>query len=105
MQEIIWQLRKALPPIFLGSSIDELTGGAVHWRTIQNKRSRREIPNECFIRTATKNIIVVRDRFLDWWVSTLRPACQTSTRCTTQPPDRGQDRISETRPRNETAVE
>jgi hypothetical protein len=105
MQEIIRQLRNALPPIFSGSAIDELTGGAVHWRTIQNKRSRREIPNECFIRTGTKNIIVVRDRFLDWWVSTLRPASQTSARCTTQPPDRGEDQISESPPRNETATE
>jgi hypothetical protein len=32
MQHIIDQLKKTLPPVFLGSASDELTGGAVHWR-------------------------------------------------------------------------
>jgi hypothetical protein len=81
MHDIIDQLRKALPPIFLGSLSDELTGGAVHWATIQNKRSRREIPDECFLRCGTRNILVIRDRFLDWWGSTLRPvACPPQPR-------------------------
>ena len=77
MDELIDQLRKTLPPVFLGSASDELTGGAVHWRTIQNKRSRREIPDECFLRSGTKKILVRRDPFLHWWISTLRPVSET----------------------------
>jgi hypothetical protein len=85
MQHIIDQLKKTLPPVFLGSASDELTGGAVHWQTIQNKRSRREIPEDCFVRSGTKNVLVVRDKFLDWWITTLRPACQTKTQCIPRP--------------------
>jgi hypothetical protein len=85
MHDIIEQLRRALPPVFLGSLSDELTGGAVHWATIQNKRSRREIPDECFLRSGTRNILVIRDRFLDWWGSTLRPVNQTGVPCPPQP--------------------
>lgn len=85
MQDIIDQLRRALPPVFLGSLSDELTGGAVHWATIQNKRSRREIPDECFLRSGTRNILVIRDRFLDWWGSTLRPVNQRRVPCPPQP--------------------
>ena len=84
MQEIIDQLRKALPPIFLGSASDELTGGAICWGTIQNKRSRREIPSECFVRSGPR-VLVVRDPFLDWWGATLRPARETSREYAPQP--------------------
>ena len=49
MQDIIEQLRQALPPIFLGSASDDLTGGAINWGTTQNKRCKGEIPDECFI--------------------------------------------------------
>ena len=84
MQEIIAQLKKALPPIFLGSASDELTGGAICWATIQNKRSRREIPDECFVRSGPR-VLVVRDRFLDWWLGTLRPAQQTAKRYAPEP--------------------
>jgi len=48
VREIIESLQQALPPIFLGSRADELTGGVVCWGTVQNKRSRREIPDEVF---------------------------------------------------------
>ena len=93
MEEIIDQLRAVLPPVFLGSASDQLTGGAVHWRTIQNKRSRREIADQCFVRSGP-NILVVRDPFLDWWGSTLRPACQTSRRYAPQPRAGRQQRAS-----------
>jgi hypothetical protein len=84
MQKLIEQLRQALPPVFLGSAIDELTGGAVCWGTVQNKRCRGEIPEECFVRSGLR-VIVIRDRFLDWWGTTLRPARETSTRYAPQP--------------------
>ena len=45
MEEVIEQLRRALPPIFLGSATDDLTGGAICWGTVQNKRCRGEIAN------------------------------------------------------------
>lgn len=78
MHGIIDELRAALPPIFAGTSVGELTGGAIHWATIQNKRSRREIPEECFIRSGPR-VLVRRDPFLDWWGTTLAPARQPFT--------------------------
>lgn len=72
MQNIVEELRAFLPPVFAGTSIDDLTGGAIRWRTIQNKRSLREIPDECFIRAGAK-VLVRRDPFLDWWATTLAP--------------------------------
>jgi hypothetical protein len=75
MQDLIDELRRALPPIFLGARIDELTGGAIHWPTIQNKRSARVIPDDCFVRSGPR-VLVRRDAFLDWWGTTLRDARQ-----------------------------
>lgn len=71
---IVEELRAALPPIFAGPSLDERTGGAICWGTVQNKRSRKEIPPECFIRSGAGPTIVVRDAFLNWWATTLRDA-------------------------------
>ena len=75
MSEIIDQtveeLRKSLPPVFAGMSLDERTGDAIPWRTIQNARSRNEIPSECFVYSGRK-VLVRRDPFLDWWRGTLR---------------------------------
>jgi hypothetical protein len=73
MREVIEELRQALPPIFLGTHVDEMTGGAIHWPTIQNKRSKREIPDDCFVKSGPK-VLVRRDPFLDWWVTTLSHA-------------------------------
>jgi hypothetical protein len=73
MQSVVDELRESLPPVFLGANIDEFTGGAICWRTTQNKRSRREIPDECFVRSGPR-ILVRRDLFLDWWSGTLTEA-------------------------------
>jgi hypothetical protein len=91
MEEVIEQLRRALPPVFLGSASDELTGGAICWGTVQNKRSRGEIPDECFVRSGPR-VLVVRDRFLDWWGATLRPAGATKRRYAPQPSARQRGR-------------
>jgi hypothetical protein len=72
-QQIIDQLREDLPSVFSGTSLDKLTGNAVRWRTVQNRRSRREIPDECFVRSGTR-VLVLRDKFLDWWATTLSKA-------------------------------
>lgn len=71
IERIIEELRAALPPVFAGQSLDEFTGKAINWRTIQNARSRREIPSNCF-GYAGKKVLVIRDPFLAWWRTTLR---------------------------------
>jgi hypothetical protein len=75
MHDIISELRAALPPIFAGTKLDELTGDAIKWSTLQNKRSRRELPDEIFVATG-RRVLVRRDAFLDWWATTLSAARQ-----------------------------
>jgi hypothetical protein len=67
------ELRDALPPIFLGSRINKLTGDAINWGTIQNKRSKGQIPDGCFLRSGVR-VLVRRDPFLNWWRTTLTDA-------------------------------
>jgi len=75
MQDIVEELRGLLPPVFAGPKIGELTGGVIHWPTVQNKRARREIPDECFAYTG-RRVIVRRDPFLAWWAGTLSDTFQ-----------------------------
>jgi hypothetical protein len=89
MQDVIDQLREALPPIFLGSASDELTGGAINWATTCNKRCRGEIPDDCFVRSGPR-VLVVRDKFLDWWASTIQPVRATKASHTPPQPRAGQ---------------
>ena len=70
MLEIVDELKAALPPVFLGSRIGDLTGGAIHWPTIQNKRALRQIPADAFCYSG-RQVLVRRDAFLDWWSTTL----------------------------------
>jgi hypothetical protein len=84
MEYELAELRRALPPVFLGSKIGELTGYSIAWGTVQNKRSRREIPAEVFIRSGNR-VLVRRDPFLDWWTTTLSDA----RRSPVLPPRRG----------------
>jgi hypothetical protein len=77
--DIVEELRQALPPVFSETAIGQLTGEAINWGTIQNKRSAREIPDECFVRSGTR-VLVVRDPFLNWWATTLSKARQLSVR-------------------------
>ncbi len=73
LDETVSTLQSALPPVFAGLALDELTGGAINWRTIQNARSNPDIdiPRECFIYSGRK-VLVRRDPFLAWWRTTLR---------------------------------
>ncbi len=77
MLNLVEELRQVLPPVFAGTSIGQLTGDATNWGTVQNKRSAREIPEECFVRSGTR-VLVVRDPFLNWWATTLSKARQPS---------------------------
>ena len=79
MQHVVEELRKALPPVFAGTSLGELTGGAIHWPTIQNRRALRQIPDDCFVRSGPR-VLVLRDEFLNWWGTTLSEARQPDTR-------------------------
>jgi hypothetical protein len=74
---VIDQLRRELPPVFAGPKSDELTGGAIHWPTIQNRRSKGEIPDICFLK-AGRRVLVRRDPFLAWWAATLSEVRQSS---------------------------
>lgn len=71
IERVIEELRAVLPPVLAGQSLDELTGNAMHWPTVQNARSRREIPEECFV-YAGRKVLIIRDPFLAWWKTTLR---------------------------------
>ena len=75
--EIIDELRAVLPPIFAGTSLDDLTGGAIIWRSVQNRHCAGEIPDEVFIFSGRKKL-VRRDLFLTWWAGTLSVKPHTS---------------------------
>ena len=74
MQDVVERLREGLPPVFAVSEATHLTGGAINSGTLRNKKSRGEIPEVCFVRSGAK-LIAVRDPLLDWWSTTLKPAC------------------------------
>ena len=73
MDHAVDELRKALPPIFAGTSLDELTGNAIRWATTQNKRALRQIPSDCFVKSGPR-VLIIRDPFLRWWSTTLTQA-------------------------------
>jgi hypothetical protein len=81
IDKIVAELERNLPPIVRGTLIDDLTGGSIHWPTIQNRRSKGEIPEECFIRSGPTVLIVTRP-FLKWFKSTLRPTREGARRHT-----------------------
>jgi hypothetical protein len=84
MRSFVEELRKTLPPVFAGTSVDELTGSAIRWRSVQNKKSLGEIPIECFARSGSK-LLIIRDPFLNWWTTTLAEAHQPVARSPSQP--------------------
>lgn len=67
-------LKKELPPIFLGKNLTELTKGAFNWRTFQNMKCRGKVPEGVLLRSGNRNLLVVRDPFLEWWQSRLTKA-------------------------------
>jgi hypothetical protein len=73
LPDLLEELQKTLPPIWLGTRTDELTGPAICWGTVQNLRARREAPDDAFARAGNR-VLVIRDRFLPWWISTLSEA-------------------------------
>ncbi len=57
---------RILPEVFCGRDLDKLTGKILQWRTIQNRRSRGEIPEKCFKKISPKKVVILRDLFLEW---------------------------------------
>lgn len=64
--DLIELYEKSLPRVFLGREIDSLTAKAIRWRTIQNQRSKREIPESCFSKISPRKVLILRDPFLTW---------------------------------------
>jgi hypothetical protein len=89
MEDVIAEMKRQLPSVFLGANIDELSGGIFNWRTIQNRRSRSEYENEdeIFFRVGNR-VGVRRDPFLTSVAGTLSRA----RRLPVQPPRRGRRR-------------
>jgi hypothetical protein len=71
---VVEGFRKEWPAAFAGPSLDKLSGNAFRWSTTQNRRSRGEIPSECFVNG--RPTLVLRDPFLNWWATTLQDARQ-----------------------------
>ena len=72
MNQLRKQLDNHLPPVFAGTSIDELTGNAIRWKSVRNRRSKklpeeRRVPEACFLHHGSRKVLIVRDPFLDWW--------------------------------------
>ena len=74
--QIIAQFRKTMPPVFAATALDKLTGNALRWATLQNRRGKNfkgnnmVPPSECFRYDGARKVLIVRDVLLDWWVST-----------------------------------
>lgn len=74
IDEFIESAKSEWPAVFALSEIDRLTGNAVRRGTVHNLRSRREIPTDIFCMSGKRKVLVLRDRFLDWWSNQLKPA-------------------------------
>jgi len=68
---LISQYASSLPESFPGKELDRLTANGLRWRTIQNRRSRGEIPEHCFTRVSPRKTLILRDPFLEWLAVTL----------------------------------
>lgn len=75
--EIIEQLQKSMPAIFAATELDRLTGGAIKWVTLQNKRASKTIPQSakppqnCFKMDGLRKVLILRDPLIEWWLGTL----------------------------------
>ena len=71
MTYLISKCREEWPPVFHLREIEDLTGGAIRYQTICNKRSLGEIPANIFFKFGRKTL-VNRDALLDWWQENIR---------------------------------
>lgn len=68
------KLRQEMPAVFAGTSLDEFTGKAYRWRSLQNEKSRGQAPADMFIRQGARKLLLDRDKFLIYWQSKLKRA-------------------------------
>lgn len=66
------KLQETLPPVFAGKSLDQFTGNGYRWRTLQNEKSKGETPDDIFLRSGTRKLLIVRDAFLQYWQTKLQ---------------------------------
>lgn len=62
---LVQALEAALPPVFAGKRLDALTGQAFRWKSIQNLRSLKLIPQSIFFR-AGRAVAILRAPFIEW---------------------------------------
>ena len=69
--ETLEKLQATMPPIFVGSALDEFTGRGYRWRTLQNEKSRGVAPRAMFLKAGTRKLLLDRDKFLAYWQNKL----------------------------------
>lgn len=72
-EDVIETLRATLPPVFAVGMPDDMTGGLLNGRTIQNKKCSGEIPSDVFFYSG-RQLGCRRDALLDWYRGTLESA-------------------------------
>lgn len=68
------KLKDELPPLFAGVELDRLTAGGYRWRTLQNEKSLRKVPEDVFLRSGGRKLLIVRDPFLAYWQTKIHTA-------------------------------
>jgi hypothetical protein len=74
------EFQEKWPALFAGTSLDEMTKGAICWRTVQNEKSKGIAPAKIFIRSGPRKLLVIRDEFLKYWQQKLTKADGTASR-------------------------
>ena len=72
------QMRDTMPPVFAGTALNGLTGNAYNWRTLQNEKSRGEVPENVFMRAGVRKLLICRDNFLIFWQRKLNASKRAS---------------------------
>jgi hypothetical protein len=70
--EVLEQFRREWPAVFAGTELTNMTGKAYQWRTLQNEKCLGKVPEDVFIRSGSRKLLVVRDKFLPHWQSKMR---------------------------------
>lgn len=79
IEELRVQFERTMPPVFAATELDRLTGNALRWNTLQNRRASKKKdmekpPETCFLQDGCRKILIVRDELLKWWLMTLTTA-------------------------------
>ena len=72
--EALEQFKQTMPPVFAGTSLDELTAKAYLWRTLQNEKALKKVDENVFLRSGPRKLLVIRDLFLEHWQAKINSA-------------------------------